>query len=1489
LAPHPSLGKYVSTRMDTRSNSITVTAYDRTHADRICQLHQIPRENSTPFEIEALHLRPRGTSRGVIRVDPVGTNESLKDNVDCEHAAVLDVKRMGRSNFAIVSFDTPRLPKTVRYFTELCSVSPYVPRTLVCFHCHKDGHLQGHCPNAAVCKTCGKQQHEGACATPAAYCTLCTADGHLATDPKCPEPERRLEENKKCTSRRHVAARRRTANAAAAPAMYHLRCPVNFATSCTSATPVAGTTYATATSGKPKRSKKASARTKQEVQELTTRICELQQRLEELYQVQKEQEQEKRGSTNSSSAKRGVKDISNLAFSTTLPKAAVFVRKDIHHCQIDTTSFGTEYQEVVAVRIHLARGRALLVASAYVRPGGGRNRSDNYQWLSRLRTLYPLDEEEANDADLFLINDLDYPTRLGLHSGQRNTTPDLTWATRETIREWRCNGDPWSSDHFPRRKKVTYVDWEKYREFIQESEEASFHVKILQASALATRSIELDAETPAPDKHLLNLWTTREQLHDQYVQRDKTHTDLVRVRHKTAQIRRHSRHLETGLRKLWGTYQALSDKKKTQGVVETVLLTQGMSHLEFEEEAANTFFPQPARTPPASIYEPEPVNETNELETPFTPAELHTALEQVRVQSAPGKDGVTWTMLWNLPAQEKETLLDTVNEIWVSGQLPPWMKHAVVVPIPKAVKRPNEIPNLRPMSLTSTICKLLERLCLNRLNHHLEEVSFFFHPHQTGFRPNLSTQDSIYLLRRLLSTKRGRRQTVPSILVAVDLKKAFDSVTHEALIRDLREAYSGKRMLNIIKSFLCNRTFEVRSGRTEPKQFSSCVGVPQGAILSPLLFNLELIHGIRFTLYADDITIWESAVAAIQAALAALHDYLRATGMKISVEKTQHILLGGSAAEQAKVTLTIGGASITRSDTGWIRILGIPISERGGAVEWLKQLTPTWKKIVHIIKRISNKFGGATSKIARTLVYAVLVSRATYGAVCFQLTKTQVKKLETLYRAALRVITGLPRHTRVEELYHYGRLPPLRDIIQDCREGTQDRRLLTLQGQRLLLSDDPTMAAILDEVPPHVPPWKDFPVTDGRPLSRKTNAQRYGPQRATIARALNEPSTDSAEMRLFTDASWNPHTQIAAIVARTEDGCHRRQNCRLDETPSTTEVELRALQAGINWILTDPRIVSEQTKTITIYTDSSTAIRALLGPPRVGTTEYAIKNGCRIIKAQKDVAVKIQWVPGHSGQADNEAAHDLASEACTSRRSQGVPIYRPSLDHSPEEERRRRKQIRKSRLKDHVPPLENPLPRGLPRGAQVLVVNARTGFAITEDRMAKWRYNQLCHQEGDPPPPPVKRCSSCSADQAPTIRHLIWECDGLKDVREKHRPPGDPLQIDERKTDAHFWSDPPETVSRSKLPLLELDKAGRTCRRPYPYHRAHITNSEGGVHVRHRFIPFACLAARRGTHSDSHRPRSAPTLSKCASVSVRDATRIRVLNGVGLKALWRLC
>lgn len=68
-------------------------------------------------------------------------------------------------------------------------------------------------------------------------------------------------------------------------------------------------------------------------------------------------------------------------------------------------------------------------------------------------------------------------------------------------------------------------------------------------------------------------------------------------------------------------------------------------------------------------------------------AELVTALDQVRVKSAPGKDGITWSALRNLPEEGKTPLLEAINNVWVSGELPPALKHAMVTPIRKPGKQ----------------------------------------------------------------------------------------------------------------------------------------------------------------------------------------------------------------------------------------------------------------------------------------------------------------------------------------------------------------------------------------------------------------------------------------------------------------------------------------------------------------------------------------------------------------------------------------------------------------------------------------------------------------------------------------------------------------------------------------------------------------------------------------------------------------------------------
>lgn len=200
------------------------------------------------------------------------------------------------------------------------------------------------------------------------------------------------------------------------------------------------------------------------------------------------------------------------------------------------------------------------------------------------------------------------------------------------------------------------------------------------------------------------------------------------------------------------------------------------------------------------------------------------------------------------------------------------------------------------------------------------------------------------MLRRTVGRRRGPTKT-PAIVVAVDLKKAFDTVSHARIVEVLSECGAGPRITNFVKGFLKDRTFEINTDSHQPQTFTNVVGVPQGAILSPMLFNLvmrdiagelETIENLKHTVYADDITIWtdgstdvKTVTEAVQRGLDAIERGLAATGMRASSEKTQYIVLGGVEQTRETVDIRLGGRRIERAASRWIRILGVPLHEQG--------------------------------------------------------------------------------------------------------------------------------------------------------------------------------------------------------------------------------------------------------------------------------------------------------------------------------------------------------------------------------------------------------------------------------------------------------------------------------------------------------------------------------------------------------------------------------
>ena len=162
------------------------------------------------------------------------------------------------------------------------------------------------------------------------------------------------------------------------------------------------------------------------------------------------------------------------------------------------------------------------------------------------------------------------------------------------------------------------------------------------------------------------------------------------------------------------------------------------------------------------------------------------------MKKSPGPDGITNEMLKHLGPMARAALLHLINLSWRNGEVPREWRAATVVPIPKASKDKRLLTSYRPIALTSSVCKLAERLILARLAFVAESRSLV-PDEQVGFRAKRSAEDSIGRLIQNVQDgwqrpKRDRRTERPDgstaqkyLLTAYDFSRAYDVVDHRLL------------------------------------------------------------------------------------------------------------------------------------------------------------------------------------------------------------------------------------------------------------------------------------------------------------------------------------------------------------------------------------------------------------------------------------------------------------------------------------------------------------------------------------------------------------------------------------------------------------------------------------------------------------------------------------------------------------------------------------
>ena len=245
-----------------------------------------------------------------------------------------------------------------------------------------------------------------------------------------------------------------------------------------------------------------------------------------------------------------------------------------------------------------------------------------------------------------------------------------------------------------------------------------------------------------------------------------------------------------------------------------------------------------------------------ELEQAFTPEELATALKTVKAGKAGGPD-----LLKHLPLNTQKELLFILNASWTMGWCPQAWRTATIVPFSKKEKDPQAVSRYRPLAPTSTIGKLLERLIVNRHFWWLEAKSLIS-PWQAGFRKSRCTIDQCLWLSQFVSDGFLSTNKERTVHMLFDYSKTYDTVWRTGLLQKMLDIGVPLRFVQWTTAWLTNRIARVQLYGVTGRCRTFKEGLPQGSVLSPLLFVLYIndllgnfSESTMVSAYTDDLAL----------------------------------------------------------------------------------------------------------------------------------------------------------------------------------------------------------------------------------------------------------------------------------------------------------------------------------------------------------------------------------------------------------------------------------------------------------------------------------------------------------------------------------------------------------------------------------------------------------------------------------------------------------
>ena len=415
----------------------------------------------------------------------------------------------------------------------------------------------------------------------------------------------------------------------------------------------------------------------------------------------------------------------------------------------------------------------------------------------------------------------------------------------------------------------------------------------------------------------------------------------------------------------------------------------------------------------------------------FTKEDIIKAINEIDENSACGENDIPATLIKKCKQELSHPLLLIWRDSLDYGYVPKPYKQQIITPVHKKSSKA-QAENYRPISLTSHIIKIFERIVRKHIVFHLVKNTIIC-PNQHGFQTGKSCLTQ--LLPHIQNILQNLQNDMDTDVIYLDYAKAFDKVDHQILLQKLYQYGIRGKLLSWLNSYLSDRsqTVVVNGHHSKPELVKS--GVPQGTVLGPVLFIIYLNdlescikHSIASS-FADDTRLKKTIQSTddsklLQEDIANAIKWSDENNMKLHQSKFELL------AHNTDNSKLLQELPFTKGFSEYITSDGSTISPKEAVKDLGVTITPdlSWSLHVSIIADDSRRmarwilsvFYDRSAEVMLTLFKSLVRSRTEYCCPLWNPSKVEdIMKLETVQRSftsRIREVRHLPYWERLKQL-----------------------------------------------------------------------------------------------------------------------------------------------------------------------------------------------------------------------------------------------------------------------------------------------------------------------------------------------------------------------------------------------------------------------------------------------------------------------------------------